>query len=129
MPRELFLATSGGNCATVWSFDGDGPEGTQPGELEGHIAPITSLSFTRQGRRLASGGRDGVVVVWDVRKDGVGVPVELLLLRTLFQACLEIGRAFFSCSGCKRGCNHLGIGLMTKLKWGVLPNFVVVWRS
>ena len=69
------LATSGGNCATVWSFDGDGPEGTQPGELEGHIAAITSLSFTRQGRRLASGGRDGVVVVWDLRKDGVGVPV------------------------------------------------------
>ena len=57
------LATSGGNTATVWSFEGNGPEGTQPGELEGHIESVTSLTFAKTGRRLASGGRDGVVVV------------------------------------------------------------------
>ncbi len=66
------LATNGGPHATVWSFHGEGPEGTRPGVLKLHVEPITTVSFARRGRRLASGGRDGVVAVWDLQMDGDG---------------------------------------------------------
>lgn len=69
------LATGGGSTVTIWSFAGDGPEGTTPGMLELHVEPLTTLAFARRGRRLASGARDGSVVVWDVRRDGTGEPV------------------------------------------------------
>ena len=57
------LATGGGEIITVWSFQGDGPEGTRPGELDLHGKPVSSLTFAPRGRRLASGARDGSVVV------------------------------------------------------------------
>ena len=73
--KGVLLATSGGPTVTVWSFEGDGPEGTRPGILEIHIKPVTSLAFAHRGRRLASGARDGSVVVWSLRSNGEGVPV------------------------------------------------------
>lgn len=66
------LATGGGEAITVWSFRGRGPEGTRPGVLELHAQPITALSFQHRGMKLASGGRDGAVVVWALRGDGEG---------------------------------------------------------
>ncbi len=66
------LATGGGEAVTVWSFQGRGPEGTQPGVLEHHAQTVTTLSFARRGMRLASGGRDGRVVVWSLGRDGQG---------------------------------------------------------
>lgn len=66
------LATGGGEVVTVWSFRGDGPEGTQPGVLTFHVRAITTLAFARRGMRLASGARDGGVAVWSLRKDGEG---------------------------------------------------------
>ena len=66
------LATGGGESVTVWSFQGDGPEGTQPGVLKLHVLPITSLAFVHRGRRLASGARDGAVIVWSLQGDGDG---------------------------------------------------------
>jgi WD40 repeat protein len=66
------LATGGAESVTVWSFQGDGPEGTRPGVLELHVQPITTLSFAGRGRRLASGARDGAVVVWTLQGDGDG---------------------------------------------------------
>ena len=74
------LATSGGEMATVWSFEGDGPEGTRPGVLDFHVKSVTTLSFTSRGRRLASGARDGSVVVWDLQSDGSGDRVGVALL-------------------------------------------------
>lgn len=68
----LLLATSGGTDITVWSFDGDGPEGTRPGLLELHAAPVSALAFSHGQRRLASGGRDSGVVVWDLQRAGSG---------------------------------------------------------
>ena len=68
------LATSGGETIIVWSFRGDGPEGTEPGMLTCHLRSVTALSFARRGNHLASGGRDGAVVVWAVKKDGKGRP-------------------------------------------------------
>ena len=68
------LATSGGEAIMVWSFKGSGPEGTQPGTLVCHVRSVTTLAFARRGNHLASGGRDGAVVVWAVKTDGEGRP-------------------------------------------------------
>ena len=66
------LATGGSEIVLVWSFEGDGPEGTYPGELSFHARPISALSFSKQRRRLASGCRDGAVIVWSLQRDGDG---------------------------------------------------------
>ena len=66
------LATGGGEAVTVWSFQGSGPEGTRPGVLEFHVQPVTTLAFASGAMRLASGGRDGTVVVWLLQRDGEG---------------------------------------------------------
>ena len=66
------LATGGGEEVTVWSFRGRGPEGTRPGVLDLHVEPVSTLAFAPGVRRLASGDRDGAVVVWSLQKDGQG---------------------------------------------------------
>ena len=66
------LATGGGEAVTVWSFRKKGPEGTRPGVLKFHVQPITTLAFAPGAMRLASGGRDGAVVVWSLQKNGKG---------------------------------------------------------
>ncbi len=47
----------------LWGLD-DGPPGLP---LAGHEAPVTALAFDPDGARLASGARDGAVIVWDAR--------------------------------------------------------------
>ena len=74
------LATGGGDRVTVWNFRGGGPEGTRPGVLELHVQPVTTLAFARRGLRLASGGRDGAVVVWSLQKNGEGGPIGAAVL-------------------------------------------------
>ena len=69
------LATGGGERVTVWSFQGRGPEGTRPGDLDLHVQPVTVLAFARRGMRLASGARDGAVVVWSLDEKGHGDPI------------------------------------------------------
>ena len=69
------LATGGGEAVTVWSFEGDGPEGTRPGVLEFHVQSVTALAFARRGMRLASAARDGAVVVWSLQGAGEGRPI------------------------------------------------------
>ena len=71
----VFLATGGSDAVTVWNFEGNGPEGTTPGILEFHSQPISKLTFSSRGEKLASTARDGTVVVWDLNKDGSGEPV------------------------------------------------------
>ena len=74
------LATGGGEAVTVWSFEGRGPEGTSPGVLEFHAQPVTTLSFAPGAMRLASGARDGGVVVWSLGRDGQGDPAGVALV-------------------------------------------------
>ena len=74
------LATGGGEDVTVWSFEGRGPEGTRPGVLELHDQPVTTLSFAPGAMRLASGARDGGVVVWSLGRDGQGDPTGVALV-------------------------------------------------
>jgi len=72
---STLLATGGGQTVLVWSFQGSGPEGTSPGALELHAERITTLAFASRGMRLASGGREGAVVVWSLQANGEGGPV------------------------------------------------------
>ena len=72
---DTLLATGGGEAVTVWSFQGSGPEGTRPGVLDLHVQTVTTLAFARRGMRLASGARDGGVVVWSLGRDGQGAPI------------------------------------------------------
>ena len=69
------LATGGGEAVTVWNFRRKGPEGTTPGVLKFHHEPITTLTFAPSVRRLASGARDGTVVVWSLQRNGNGSPI------------------------------------------------------
>jgi len=69
------LATGGCEIVTVWSFHGNGPEGTIPGQLSLHTDSISSLSFSHRGMLLASGARDGSVFVWSLQNDGQGDPL------------------------------------------------------
>ena len=64
--KGTLLATGGSEAATVWNFEGDGPEGTRPLELDYHKDPITSLLFCNHSNRLVSGCRNGTVVLWEI---------------------------------------------------------------
>jgi WD40 repeat protein len=73
-PASALFATSGAEYITLWSFLDGGPEGTAPGLLEGHLGPVTSLQFAHGSSRLASGAKDGQVIVWNAGP-GSGAPV------------------------------------------------------
>lgn len=70
--RSRLLATSGADYVTVWSFAGDGPEGTQPGVLDAHVDQVSALAFPHSGSRLASADRAGLVLLWDLDDRGDG---------------------------------------------------------
>lgn len=78
--RGLLLATGGREIVTIWNFADGGPEGTRPKELDMHSLPITSLSFSPTHPLLASGARDGSVMVWSVDDSGEGTPRAGILL-------------------------------------------------
>jgi WD40 repeat protein len=61
-----FLATGGSSAVCVWDCGGKGPAGTTPQMLEGHAddSPVTAVAYQRRGFLLASGGRDGRVILW-----------------------------------------------------------------
>lgn len=80
------LATSGGEIVTVWSFADGGPEGTRPGSLKIHVKTVTSLCFAPRGKRLASGARDGGVVLWELGSDGQGEPIGAALVGDVLAA-------------------------------------------
>lgn len=61
-----YLATGGGFEVIVWDFSGKGPEGSEPIVFPGHDNFISSLSFAPQGLKLASGGLEGKVFLWDI---------------------------------------------------------------
>lgn len=69
---SLLLATAGGPQVIVWSLAEDAAQGRPPGVLELHLAPVNRLRFAPRARLLASAGRDGLVVVWQLERDGTG---------------------------------------------------------
>ena len=70
-----YLATGGSDQIIIWNFQGNGPEGSIPGHLALHLEPISSLAFANQGLVLASGSRDGSVIVWFIDQNGDGNPL------------------------------------------------------
>ena len=73
--RSLLLSTE--SLREAWTLDGAGAwlralsQLAPPlGEVRGHTAALTAVAASADGRRLASGGQDGLVRVWDVREGG-----------------------------------------------------------
>jgi len=42
-------------------------EGQEPPTLEGHSGPVSSVSFSPDGKRIVSGSRDNTLKVWDAQ--------------------------------------------------------------
>ncbi len=66
--NSRYLATGGGTQAVIWDCSGKGPENTRPIMLEGHKHLIKHLKFQRRGKLLASGGNDGLLAIWKIKK-------------------------------------------------------------
>ena len=66
--NSRYLATGGGTQAVIWDCSGKGPENSRPIMLEGHQQLIKHLRFQRQGMLLASGGNDGLLAIWKIKK-------------------------------------------------------------
>lgn len=64
--ESRWLATTGGETPLIWSFEDGGPEGTEPLPLQVHTLPVTALVAAQSRSVLATGGRDGGVVIWKV---------------------------------------------------------------
>jgi WD40 repeat protein len=66
-PDGRWLATGGANDPTIRLWDLTAPDPTnRPRTLPGHRAPVRSLAFSADGRRLVTGARDGLAFVWDL---------------------------------------------------------------
>lgn len=63
-----WLATGGSPEITVWDFSGKGPAGSRPLQLQGHTDLVADLAFHEARAQLASGGRDGRVLVWSLAR-------------------------------------------------------------
>jgi WD40 repeat protein len=77
-PTSRYLATGGGPEVTVWDCSGKGPEGTRPAQLAAHEDYVSALAYQRTGPLLASGGRDGLVALWDPGEGSTPVALENL---------------------------------------------------
>ncbi|MFO0955953.1 MAG: serine/threonine-protein kinase [Isosphaeraceae bacterium] len=64
-PDGLLAAATRQGELQLWSCDLSTPRMRL--QLPGHQGPITTLAFDADGRRLASGGEDRSVLVWDIR--------------------------------------------------------------
>lgn len=63
--NSRYLATGGSQDVVIWDFSGKGPAGSEPKILSSHSDYLGALAFQHCGNRLASGCRDGLVLVWD----------------------------------------------------------------
>jgi WD40 repeat protein len=60
-----WLALAGSPAITVWPcFGKNGPRGAKPIQLFGHLKEVTALDFPKDRPYLASGARDGFVLLW-----------------------------------------------------------------
>jgi WD40 repeat protein len=64
-----YLATGGSAIVTIWDCGGKGPAGTKPIQLDRHETLLTALDFQNKGGLIASGCRDGLVCVWNPKKE------------------------------------------------------------
>jgi WD40 repeat protein len=60
-----YFATGAGESLVIWDFAGAGPQRTEPLTVAAHTASINSIEFSHADARMASGGDDGIVAVYD----------------------------------------------------------------
>jgi WD40 repeat protein len=58
------LATNGDETICVWPFDGQGPIGRPPVQLQGHEGLVRAVTFSPGVELLATGADDGLVKLW-----------------------------------------------------------------
>ena len=63
-----YLATGGATDLALWKFSPTQLAQDSPTVLEGHERVIVALAFQNRGSRLASGGEDGEVYVWQTNR-------------------------------------------------------------
>jgi WD40 repeat protein len=67
--KGRYLATGGGSIVTIWDCGGKkGPEGSRPQQLRLHEDALTVLAYQATGDRLLSAGQDGLIAVWQPRR-------------------------------------------------------------
>lgn len=71
--RGTLLATGGDAVIACWSFEGKGPEGSTPIQLQGHKTQVTQLAFSPRRAVLASGAQDFSVLLWQPRRSTMPV--------------------------------------------------------
>ena len=66
LPRVFGVAYTNGSIR-LWSYDPSSPEANavELVTFDGHKKSVTTMAFDAEGSRLASGGTEGEIVVWD----------------------------------------------------------------
>jgi WD40 repeat protein len=62
--RLVALARTSGKDVEIWET----ASGTRRGVLTGHAGPVVSLSFSADGKHLASSSEDTTILVWDLNR-------------------------------------------------------------
>lgn len=64
---QTFAVSYNDGSIRLWSFDPSTPEeeATETVTFNGHKKSVTTMTFDSDGSRLASGGTEGEIVVWD----------------------------------------------------------------
>ncbi|MSU36312.1 MAG: WD40 repeat domain-containing protein [Pedosphaera sp.] len=100
-----YLATGGSHDATVWDCCGAGPAGTEPERLQGHSGTVTTLDYQRSGNLLASGGADGLVLLWNFKRSIT--PMREFQLRSPLTRVRWSPAGTAALAGCHDGTVHL----------------------
>jgi WD40 repeat protein len=71
---DIFVTASADNTLKIWNIKQEKPLAT----LNGHMAGVTTLHFTDNGKYLVSGSEDGAVIFWDWVKQEILLSIFLL---------------------------------------------------
>ncbi len=101
-PDGKKLVTASGHFLVVWDFTGGGPGGKKGVVLEGHVAPVSDVTYVSRAvasPEIASVGADGRLCLWTPDKAGAPTHVTKLqepltrLAVALDDACVVVGDA------------------------------------
>lgn len=94
----------GGIAVALCCLVAAGQEEKEPATvLEGHLGGVTTMTFSADGRRFASGAGDGIVRVWDVKSGPLAKLDELRGISVLGITCSPNGKIIAACGKGKAG--------------------------